>query len=70
MDDAVIVALISAAGSIIVAFIAISNPKEHQKTATMIDVPRKVYDKLIEENLQLQEENRNLKKELEKYENH
>lgn len=70
MDDAVIVALISAAGSIIVALIAISNPKEHQKTADMIDVPRKVYDKLIEENLQLQEENRNLKKELEKYENH
>lgn len=70
MDDAVIVALISAAASIIVALIAISDPKEHQKTATTIDVPRKVYDKLIEENLQLQEENRNLKKELEKYENH
>ena len=70
MDDAVIVALISVAGSIVVALITISNPKLHQKTANMIDVPRKVYDKLIEENLQLQEENRNLKKELEKYENH
>ena len=70
MDDAVIVALISVVGSIIVALITISNPKQHQKTANMIDVPQKVYDKLIEKNLQLQEENRNLKKELEKYENH
>lgn len=64
MDDPVIVAIISTLGSILVAVITIHKPP--LKTSTMIEVPQKIYNRLIEENLELQEQVKSLKEELKK----